>query len=209
MPTLDSMLARYIHDSLRENLGKKQVKEIEEELYSWYKIDLEESMMQFDALDRVLVNMYGKRGALALEKQFVLPVIETSTGTNSKNMVTFSLNDADLTDEMFAVIKDDSSMKIINMLKEKPMTAQQIMIHKSLKDDYSEKTIYRKIGELSDIGCIGISGHTKSDDNRRVRIYESVFDAIDLRIEGNTMAIRITVREKTVRKSLILSTVFS
>jgi len=206
MSGIDTMLARYIHRSLRENLSKKEVEEIEKDLYSWYKMNLEESMMHFDALDRVLVNMYGKKAALELEKKFVLPVIKT-TDIDS-DTVTLDLNDADLIEQIFAVIKDESSMKIINILKEKPMTSQQIMAHKSL-EKYSEKTIYRKMGDLYDMGCIEILGHTKSEDNRRVRIYQSVIDAIDLRIDGNTVAISITIRKEVIDKSMILSTVFS
>ena len=202
------MLSSHIQKSLRENLGKKETKRIEEELYLWYKMDLTQAIKQFDTLDRILVNMYGKDGARALEKRFVRPVIEPNSKKAMKGTVTLTINDTDLINDLFTVIKDEGCMEIINILKKEPMIVSQIITHKKLQK-YSDKTIYRKIGSLFATGCIMVSGYTQSEENKRVKVYRSTFDAIDLKIDGNNIAMAITIRKEIVNDSLILSTVFS
>ena len=136
-----------------------------------------------------------------------MSVIEPNSRKTAKNTVMLTINDLDLINEIFAIIKDKSCMEIINMLKKESMTASQIITNKKLQE-YSEKTIYRKIGLLYDMGCLTILGHIQSKDNKRVKVYSSTFDTVDLKIDGNNIAMAITVREKIINDSLILSTVF-
>ena len=50
MHSLDLLLSEHIQKSLEKNLGIKETKRIEGELYSWYEINLKQSMTLFDKI---------------------------------------------------------------------------------------------------------------------------------------------------------------
>ena len=206
MHSLDILLSEYIQKSLQDNLGKKETKRIESELYSWYEINLKQSMTLFDKLHKILVNLYGKSAAAALEKRFVKQVIQCKPGELSKNTVTITLHEPDLIQKVFEIVKDDGHMAILKVLK-KPLTIQQTNDSPELSE-YSDKTIYRKMGILSDLGFVMTFDSIKSDDNMTVKRYRSTFDGMEIKIKDK-ISVTVSMSKEIAEKSLVLSTVFS
>ena len=206
MHSLDILLSEHIQKSLQENLGKKETKRIEGELYSWYEISLKQSMTLFDKLHKVLVNIYGKSAAAALEKKFVRPVIQCKSGELSKDTVSVMLHDPDLIQKVFEIVRDDGNMSMLRVLK-KPLTIQQINDDPELSE-YSDKTIYRKIRILSDLGFVMTYDSVKSEDNMTVRRYRSTLDGIEIGIR-DTISISVMMSKEIAEKSMVLSTVFA
>lgn len=207
MTELDTMLAEFVIKSMEKNLGKKTTKRIENELQEWYQVDLKNAITQFDKLDRVLANIYGKKAARALEKKFTVPIVD-QTKTNAKDTITLTLNDRTLSQQLFDVLKDDINRKILQILRDTPLPIFELVRHEFF-ERYSDKTIYQKMWQLSKMGLITITGYTQSPDNKRVKIYGSILESTSMQIDGQDILVSITIPKKIAESSTIFASVFS
>ena len=207
MSGFDNMLHKYIRKSLENELGKKNIAKIQQELRSWYQIDLDEAIIQFEKLDRVLASIYGKIPARALEKRFMAPILDATS--SKKGITTFTIKDSDLRQLILAVIGDDSFRKIFDAMNGKTMTLLDIL--EKAKLDLSEQSQYRKADVLIKNGLILESGNIVGKGGRNVKTYQKMFEEISITVDkGNEIQVVMGVDNKLVlEKSLIMSTVFS
>ena len=205
MTGLDNMIYKYIKKSLENELGKKNITKIQQELQSWYQIDLDEAIIQFEKLDRVLTNIYGKIPARALEKKFISPILDATS--SSKGTTVFTIKDSELRQLILAVIGDDSFRKIFDAMNGKIMTLLDILEKAEL--DLSEQSQYRKADVLIKNGLIVESGSIIGKGGRNVKTYQKMFEEINITVDkGNEIQVVMTVDNKSVlEKSLIMSTV--
>ena len=98
MSGLDTLIAKSLDYTIKENLGKKTLQKVEERLFEKYGITLTQSIGDFTKLDTVLREFFGE-GAEGLEKQFL------------ENIVT--LEETKVQDPNWVAIEDSSLAKLI------------------------------------------------------------------------------------------------
>ncbi len=69
MPGLDTLIAKSLDTTIKENLGKKTIQKVEQRLFEKYGINLTQSISDFSKLDTVSIEFFGE-GAEGLERQF-------------------------------------------------------------------------------------------------------------------------------------------
>lgn len=203
MTGIDSMLAKYIRKSLEDQLGKKVVSKIEQELSSWYQINLDEAINQFEKLDRILVNIYGKHSAKSLEKRFLKSIIRTNYQANDS---TITITEPQLVQIILTIVEDESYRKIFHVMH-KDNSFERVLEIADL--NIAKPSAYRKMEHLAKNGLIMETGYTVGQGNRRIKTYKKIFDGIDIQMHDNKLSIVMTVNPTAFQKSVILGTIFS
>src|SRR6266852_505821 len=89
MSGLDTLIARSLDSTIKENLGKKTLEKVEQRLFEKYGINLTQSIEDFTKLDSVLREFFGE-GAEGLEKQYFdsIVTLEQESKTQNQNWIT-------------------------------------------------------------------------------------------------------------------------
>ena len=85
MAGLDRLFAKSLDIIIRENLGDRSIKKIEDRLFEKYGITLTDSMEQFQKLDAVLREFFGA-AADGLEQKFLKSICNVNT-TQGENWI--------------------------------------------------------------------------------------------------------------------------
>ena len=209
MTGIDNMLAQYIRKSLEDQLGKKTASKIEQELDSWYQIDLDEAIQQFEKLDRVLINMYGKGPARSLEKRFLKPIIQTNNTTDNDNFdkdITITITEPQLVQTVLTIVEDESFRKIFEAM-EKDNSFEGILHNADL--EIGKPSTYRKMEHLVKNGLIMETGYVTGQGSRKIKTYKKIFDEIDIQMYGGAISIVMTVNNSAFENSIILGIILS
>lgn len=198
MTGLDRLLAKSLDSMIRNNLGDKIVKKIEDRLFEKYGISLTQSIEQFQKLDLVLRELFGA-GADGLEQQFVKNLYETKT-TDGENWVL--IDDQILTKIVLDSFGDDDKKKILSTVNDQSLIISQILDACNIP----QTSGYRKINSLIDDGLLVPSGSVITTDGKRVSRYRSIFDNIRIDIIKNKVTVRIHLINDDYLKSSVLST---
>jgi len=212
---IDNMLAQYIRKSLENQLGKKTTYKIEQELDSWYQIGLDEATHQFEKLDRILVNMYGKGPARSLEKRFLKPIIQTNNPINGDdkgnrdNNISITITEPQLVQTILTIVEDESFRKIFEAM-DKDNSFEGILHDADL--EITKPSTYRKMEHLAKNGLIMETGHVTGQESRKVKTYKKIFNQIDIQMRGggsNAISIVMTVNNNVFENSVILGIILS
>lgn len=208
---IDNMLARYIRKSFEDQLGKKTASQIEQELDSWYHIDLDGAIQQFEKLDRVLVNMYGKGPARSLERRFLKPIIKTNNLTNGDgdalgNNVAITITEPQLVQTVLTIVEDASFREIFEVM-DRDKSFESILKDADL--EIARPSAYRKMEHLAKNGLIMETGYVMGRGSRKVKTYKKIFDAIDIQMDGGAISIVMTVNKNVLETSVILGIILS
>jgi len=204
------MLAQYIRKSFEDQLGEKTTSKIEQELDSWYQIGLDEAIYQFEKLDRVLVNMYGKGSARSLEKRFLKSIIQANNQNNddgnSNHHHTITITEPQLVQTILTMVEDESFRKIFDVMNT-DNSFEGILHDADL--NIAKPSAYRKMEHLVRNGLIMETGYVTGQGNRRVKTYKKIFDEINIQMYDGTISIVMTISNNAFENSVILSTILS
>lgn len=197
MAGLDRLLAKSLDTIIRENLGDKTVRKVEDRLFEKYGISLTQSIEQFQKLDAVLREFFGA-GADGLEQRFVKNVCEIKA-TDADKWI--SIDDQTLTKIILESFGDDDKKKILTALNGESMIISQIIE----KCDIAQTSGYRKINALIDDGLLVPSGHITTSDGKKVSKYRSIFDNMKIDIIKNKITIALHLAKDDYSASSILT----
>ena len=218
MTGIDNMLSQYIKVSLESQIGKKATLKIEQQLDLWYQISLDEAVTQFEKLDRVLTDIYGKNPAKSLEKRFLKSIIDTKNisvnnnnddnkSTDNNTSCKITITEPELIKTIMSMVGDESFRKIFDAINGNEMGILEILRVANL--DLSDKTKYRKIDELIKSGLIVESGYVMGNMGRRVKAYKKIFDALDVTLNDDAIQVTMTVNiQSTLKNSVIINSAF-
>src|SRR5437879_10635594 len=92
MSGLDTLIAKSLDLTIKENLGKSTLQKVEQRLFEKYGINLTQSIEDFAKLDNILREFFGD-GAEVLEKQFLENIVTMEeTKNNEPNWVAIEDN---------------------------------------------------------------------------------------------------------------------
>ena len=206
MGGLDRFLAQSLDSIIRENLGKQTVNKIEKRLYEKYGISLTQSMEQFQKLDMVLREHFGK-GADGIEENFFRSLLPNMKKSNKgkKNIKikpepSITVKDPKLTEIMLEAFGDLDKKKIIASVIDESKTIFEIL--QELK--IPQTSCYRKINSLIEKGLLITDGHIETNDGKKVNKYCTAFQKTQISIMKNTVIVSIDVDKKKMSENSIL-----
>ena len=205
MGGLDRFLAQSLDLIVRENLGKQTVKKIEKRLYEKHGISLTQSMEQFQKLDMVLREHFGK-GADGIEENFFKSLLsnmkksnkDKKTKVNSESGIT--INDPKLTEIMLEAFGDTDKKKIIAYVTDDSKTIFEIL--QELK--IPQTSCYRKINSLIEKGLLITDGYIETNDGKKVNKYCTAFQKTQISIMKDVVTVNIEVDKKRISDNSIL-----
>ena len=212
---MDSLLAQIVKKSLEMELGEQVIKKIESRLSEKFGSDLYDAVLNFQKIDLVLREFYGK-GADGLEKKILKNLFEVHVPKQGKKDKDHSsmviLKDQSTSETILNVIGDYDVRRILNILsknKEKQnidsMTKQDIIESTSM----SQTTGYAKIDSMIKCGLLEIKEYGESKiDKRRVARYQTSFKSLNIDMSSSgDVNVDLHVDDETIKKSTILSVV--
>ena len=196
MPGLDSLLANSLKESITKDLGKGMVKKIEDRLFEKYGISFAQSIENFDKLDLVLREFFGK-GTDGLEKKFFETIFQ-SKSRNSKDGW-YQLRDESLSQMILQSFGDPEKKAILESATETPKIITDI-----IKDcNLSQTSGYRKINSLIDDGLLYKADHIVRD-NKKINKYVCAFSNLRINIENKKTSVELQLMDN--EQSLFVQT---
>src|SRR6266849_9931025 len=176
MSGLDTLIAKSLDITIKENLGKKTLQKVEELLFEKYGINLTQSITDFTKLDTVLREFFGE-GAEGLEKQFLENIVTLEeTKNNDPNWV--AIEDPSLSKQILETFGDEDKKNILNAVLDESRIISNILEITQLP----QTSGYRKVNSLIDSGLLIVQGHITSHDGKIVNKYKSIFENVAINI---------------------------
>ncbi len=196
MAGLDHLLAKTLNEVIRKNLGAKTVQRIEDRLFEKFGMSFTQAIEEFDKLDLVLREFFGK-GADGLEKKFFENVFQIKSKGSR-----YTLSDSYVNSIILQTFGDLEKKKILEYVSKTPKTILDILKNCELP----QTSGYRKVNNLIDSGLLFQAGHTVID-NKKVSKYVCVFKDLKINIEKNKMTIDVHLTDIDQQQSSILQTI--
>jgi hypothetical protein len=197
MVGVDRLLVKSLDTTIRENLGDRTIKKIENRLSEKYGIALSESIEQFQKLDVVLREFFGP-STDGLEKKFLRNVCEIKL-VDGENWI--MIENPELTKVILESFGDDDKKKILGALNGESLIISQIIEKCSIP----QTSGYRKINSLINEGLLIPSGYIAAPDGKKITKYRSIFDNIKIDILKNKIAITLHLPKEDFNSSSILT----
>jgi hypothetical protein len=203
MPGLDSLLAKTLTVTVRENLGERTLQKIEKRVFERFGINLTQAIEDFAKLDSVLQEFFGA-GAEGLERQFMNGVISLEPLANQEKEW-LTIHEPRLATVILKALADDDKHKILNAVLGKPMIISDILFLCQIPNTSG----YRKINSLIEDGLLVIEGSERLRDGKTVTRYQALFENVHINIVQNKVTIKIQVQEKSLKNSSLIPLVCS
>jgi len=197
MVGLDRLLVKSLDTTIRENLGDRTIKKIENRLAEKYGISLSQSIEEFQKLDVVLREFFGP-STDGLEKKFLRGVCEIKL-LDGENWVL--IENPELTRTILESFGDDDKKKILGALNGESLIVSQIIE----KCNIPQTSGYRKVNLLIKEGLLVPSGHITASDGKRITKYRSIFDNIKIDIHKDKVIITLHLPKEDFNSSSVIS----
>ena len=197
MVGIDRLLLKSLDTTIRENLGDRTIKKIENRLSEKYGISLTQSIEEFQKLDIVLREFFGP-STDGLEKKFLRSVCEIKL-MDGENWVL--IENPELTRTILESFGDDDKKKILSALNGNSLIVSQILE----KCNIPQTSGYRKVNSLIKEGLLVPSGYIPAPDGKKITKYRSIFDNIKIDILKDKIVITLHLPKEDFSSSSILS----
>lgn len=201
MSGLDRLLVKSLNKIIEKNLGLKTIKKIDDRLFEKFGISLTQSIEEFDKLDLVLREFFGK-GADGIEKKIFENIFQTKSKKSKDPW--YTLSDSYVNEIILQAYGDMEKKCIIESVSESPKIINDI-----LKDCNLPRTSgYRKINSLIDDGLIYQSDQIIVD-NKKINKYACAFTNLKINIEKNKLSVDVQLTESDIAKSSIFQIILN
>lgn len=198
MSGLDTLIAKSLDTTIKENLGKKTLQKVEDRLFEKHGINLTQAIEDFTKLDGILREFFGE-GAEGLEKQFLENVVTVEeTKTQDPNWV--AIEDPTLAKLILESFGDEDKKNIINTVLDQPKIISEILETAHIP----QTSGYRKVNSLIENGLLTVQGYVTTHDGKRVNKYKSIFENITINIEKNKVVVKVLIAKESIEKSSII-----
>ena len=198
MSGLDSLLAKSLTVTIRENLGDRTLQKIEQRIFERHGINLTKAVENFTILDGVLREFFGG-GAEGLEKQFMKGMIALEQAS-SQEKEWITIEDSRLSTIILKALGDDDKNKILNAVIGKSMIISDILFVTQIP----QTSGYRKVNSLIEDGLLISEGYDTLADGKSVTKYKTLFENVQINIVQNKITIKIQVSEKSLKNSSVI-----
>lgn len=202
MVGIDHLFANSLNDIIRKNLGKQATKKIEDRLFEKFGISLTQAIEEFDKLDLVLREFFGK-GTDGLEKKFFENIFQTKSKKSKDDW--YTITDSHANQAILQAFGDAEKKKILETVSAEPKIIQDILS----KCNIPQTSGYRKINSLIDDGLLAQAGQVNTE-NKKINKYISVFSNLKINInieKNNQVSIDAQLNDLQKQSSSILKTI--
>ena len=196
MVGFDHLLATSLNQIIINNLGKSSVKKIEDRLFEKFGLSLTQSIEEFDKLDLVLREFFGK-GADGLERNFFKDLVQINS-KKSKEMW-HTLTDAHVNEIILQAFGDSEKKKIMEIVSNNPEIIASIL----KKCNLPQTSGYRKINQLINDGLLVKSGYIMKD-NKKISKYVCIFNNLKINIDKNNLIVEVQLTKLEQQNSSII-----
>jgi len=201
MSGLDSLIAKSLDSTIKENLGKKTLQKVEDRLFEKYGINLTQAIGDFTKLDTVLREFFGE-GAEGLERQFLENVV-TLEESKTQDINWVAIEDPSLAKLILESFGDEDKKNILNVvLGESRIISEILEIAK-----IPQTSGYRKVNALIDNGLLAVNGYVTTHDGKKVSKYKSIFENVTINIEKNKVIVKVLLAKESIEKSSVIQVV--
>ena len=198
---LDNLLVPSLRRSIEENLGKESLNKIEQRLMERHGLGLVQAIKNFNKLDSVLREFFGA-GADGLEQKFLQEIIDVENSKPSgSNWV--SIRDPELSRIFLESFADQDKKAVLGSVTDEPLIIAKILETCGIP----QTSGYRKINFLINNGLLIANGFELSQDGKKVKKYETIFDNVKVDIVKNDVAVKVQLKRTLLNESSILQTV--
>jgi len=198
MSGLDSLLAKSLTVTIKENLGDRTLQKIEQRIFERHGISLTKAVENFTILDGVLREFFGG-GAEGLERQFMKGMIALEqSASQEKEWIT--IEDSRLATTVLKSLGDDDKNKILSAVMGKPMITSDILFLTQIP----QTSGYRKVNSLIEEGLLVADGYDTLADGKTVTKYKTLFENVQINIVQNKITVKIQVTEKSLKSSSVI-----
>ena len=195
----EHLFAKSLIEIIKKDLGSKTVQKIENRIFEKFGLSLSQSVEEFNSLDLVLREFFGK-GADAIERKLFEKIFVIKS--KKSNDPWYSLSDSYVNSIILETYGDTDKRKILESVSETPKIINDI-----LKDCNLPRTSgYRKINNLIDEGLLLKTGHIEID-NKKISEYLCIFNNLKINIEKSKMTIDVQFSKSEQLRSPILQSV--
>ena len=198
MSGLDHLLAKSLDETIRENLGSNTAKKIENRLFEKFGISLTQGMEQFDKVDLVLREFFGK-GADGLERKCFENIFQTKSKTKGN---WYTITDPTVTGIILEAFGDPDKKKVLETVAGTPKITQEILE----ECDIPQTTGYRLVNNLVNDGLLYKSGEI-ARENKKINKYVCVFYNLRINIIKNKVSVDVQLTDSEQKQSSILKTI--
>jgi hypothetical protein len=198
MSGLDSLLAKSLAVTIRENLGDRTLQKVEQRIFERHGINLTKAIENFTILDGVLREFFGG-GAEGLEKQFMKGLVALEQPANQEKEW-ISIEDSRLATIVLKSLGDDDKNKILNAVIGKPMITSDILFVTQIP----QTSGYRKVNALIEEGLLIADGYDTLADGKTVTKYKTLFENVQINIVQNKITVKIQVPAKSLKSSSVI-----
>ena len=201
MSGLDTLIAKSLDLTIKENLGKKTLQKVEDRLFEKYGINVTQAIEDFTKLDTVLREFFGD-GAEGLEKQFLESVV-TMEETRTQDPNWIAIEDSSLAKLILESFGDEDKKNILNTVLDEPRIISEILEIANIP----QTSGYRKVNSLIDKGLLIVQGYVTTHDGKKVSKYKSIFENVTINIEKNKVVVKVLLAKESIEKSSIIQVV--
>ena len=199
MVGFDQLIAKSLNDTIREQLGSKTIKKIEDRIFEKFGISFVQSIEEFEKLDIVLREFFGK-GADGIEKNIFANVFQTKSQKSKSNW--YTIKDPQISSTILQAFGDPEKKKILEFL-----TDESKIIADIIKNcDLPQTSGYRKINSLIDDGLL-MSAEQVIKENKKVNKYISVISNVKINIEKSNVIIELQLNEQQEQNSSVVQVI--
>jgi hypothetical protein len=201
MPGLDSLIAKSVALTIRENLGDRTLQKIEQRIFERHGVNLNQAIESFTKIDGVLREFFGA-GAEGLERQFMSGIVALEAAANQeKGWLT--IEDRHLATIILKAVGDDDKNRILNAVLEKSMIISDILFVTQIP----QTSGYRKINSLVEEGLLVSEGYDTLPDGKTVTRYKALFENLTIDILQHKITIKIQVPENSLKNSSLINVI--
>jgi ADP-dependent phosphofructokinase/glucokinase len=197
MSGLDGFLAKSLQEIINKNLGDKTVKRIEDRLFEKFGISLTQAMEEFDKVDLILREFFGK-GADGLERRFFESIFQSKSKKSKDGW--YTLRDDKSVSTILQAFGDPEKKMVLETVSDTPKIIAEIIE----ECDLPQTSGYRKINSLIEDGLLYKSGHI-TRENKKINQYKSAFSNFRINLENKKMSVDIQIAD--LEKSTIIQTI--
>ena len=198
---LDNLLVPSLRKSIEENLGKDTLNKIEARLMERHGLGLVQAIKNFNKFDSVLREFFGA-GADGLEQKFLKKIVEVENTKQTDSSWIF-MKDPELSKVFLESFADQDKKAILGSVMDESLIIAKILDNCKIP----QTSGYRKINFLIDNGLLVSNGVELSQDGKKIKKYETIFDNVKVDIVKNNVMVKVQLKKSLLAESSILQTV--
>jgi uncharacterized protein YlxP (DUF503 family) len=193
---LDKLLSQALESIIKQKLGDKVLKRIEQRLQERYNITITDAIRDFHIFDATLREFFGT-GADTMEEDFKERLISLNTSSKGRQWMTIE------NQEIIDLILDSYGNKEKRLILNSALKTPNVILEILEQCNIPKSSGYRLISELVNEGLLTEEGTAKTSDGKTVSKYTSLLERVKIEIEGDGLQVQVLLKEHILEESSI------